>query len=80
MSKQTTKQEFKPGMKYYAHHNPTGEDWVILGINRNTNEVCAAGWPPTIAKLSDCSGWEEAGPLTEEELKYRTKQFRRNWL
>ncbi len=75
-----TEQNFKPNHSYFAHHNPTGEDWYILGIDTDGDRVCAAGWPHTIAKLSDCSAFEVNKPLTEEELAHRKKRFGTNWL
>jgi hypothetical protein len=66
--------------KYHAHHHPTNEDWVILGVNIEHDEVCAAGWPPTIGKLSDCSNFEAKGLLSEHELHHRVKHFGYNWL
>lgn len=67
------------GCAYYAHHIPTGEDWVIIGFNHEYNKVCAAGWPPTIAQLSDCENFEFAHVLTPEELQYRESNFGSNW-
>lgn len=63
----------------HVHHIPSGEDWVILGINRERNEVCAAGWPPSIGKLSDCRLIENYGELSEKELQYRNQTFGTNW-
>lgn len=64
---------------YYGHHKPTGEDWLILGIDRDGDRVCAAGWPPTIAKLSDCENVMIARPMTVQELRHREMQFGNNW-
>lgn len=72
--------EFKTGIAYTAHHGPTDEDWLILGVNEERNKVCAAGWPPTIAKLSDCTNFEENRPLTDDEKAYRNKNFGSNWI
>lgn len=70
----------KPGKKYHAHHKPTGEDWVILGVRNDLSDVCAAGWPPSIGKLLDCDKFEEVSDLSESELAYRKKQFGEGWL
>lgn len=67
------------GKSYYARHVPTGEDWHIIGIRQSGDAVCCAGWPPTMANLSDCINLEPAGELTEQELNYRTQQFGTNW-
>lgn len=71
--------EIKPLTSYYAHHNPSGEDWLLLGINEAKNNVCVAGWPPTWARLSDCVNIVEAHTLTEEELQYRKEKFGSDW-
>lgn len=72
--------KFKSGVKYHAHHNPSNEDWVILGIRNDLSEVCVAGWPPTIAKLTDCSNFKEVGNLSEDELNHRTRNFGEDWI
>ncbi len=72
---------FLAGRKYYCKHELSGEQWVVIGISYDYKEVCAAGWPPSIGELSDCSNWEMAGLLSEEEIEYRNKQFGiSNWL
>jgi hypothetical protein len=65
--------------KYYAYHTPSGEEWVVLGINRQKNEICVAGWPPTIAKLSDCVLEDSGKLLSEEEITYRDSEFGSDW-
>lgn len=60
-------------------HEPTGEYWFLLGVNRKNNNVCVAGYPPTIAKLSDCTELEEGYGINDEQLEYRNKQFGTNW-
>lgn len=71
---------FVSGYSYFAKHVPTGEDWYILGIDEEFDRVCAAGYPPTIGKLSDCKELEKNEPLTESELKHRERRFGINWL
>ena len=71
---------FITGHSYIAKHVPTGEDWCILGIDVKGNRVCAAGYPPSIGKLSDCINFELFGSLDEKELAYRKKHFGENWL
>ena len=73
-------QDFKPGMVYSVTHEPTGEEWLLLGINPTTNRVCASGYPPTIAKLSHCTGFVEERPITEKELSYRNEKFGTDWI
>lgn len=66
-------------MKYYGHHIPSGEDWLILGVDEK-GRVCAAGWPPTIGKLSDIEGLELCGERTQEEEEYVIKHFGKSFL
>lgn len=73
-------QNFEAGFAYTAHHKPSGEDWYLLGIDVNGDCVCAAGWPPSMGKLSDCENFEKRDKLTDDELKHRAKNFGYNWL
>ncbi len=79
MGKKVVELDVKHGMSYTGKHKPSGEEWHIIGINLERNLVCAAGWPPTMAKLSDCEDMEVNKVLTKEELEYRHKQFGSNW-
>ena len=71
--------KFKPAMTYTAKHKPTGETWVILGVNIEQNQVCAAGWPPTIAKLTDCKNFRQRSNRTVQEAVHMVKSFGENW-
>lgn len=71
---------FEKGYIYTANHIPSGEDWYLLGIDINGNKVCAAGWPPSIGKLSDCKDFEKKDEITDKELEYRNKTFGTNWI
>lgn len=62
-----------------ANHIPTGETWFIVGVNKKKNKVCVAGYPPTIAKLSDCVLVEEGSGIEEGHLQYRNKEFGYDW-
>ena len=36
-------------------HKPTGETWVVAGVNHQTGELIPMGYPfPSIAKTDDC--------------------------
>ena len=61
-------------------HIPTGEEWFLLGVNKEKDRVCVAGWPPTIANMSDCIELDDpVRELTEDELVYRSKKFGDSW-
>lgn len=60
-------------------HKPTGETWFCLGVNRDRDQVCAGGWPPTMAKLSDCELVEKGKGLKESEVVYRNSHFGIDW-
>lgn len=65
----------EPGYCYLGHHMPTGEEWYLLGIDLTHNLVCAAGYPPSQARLSDFSLIIKEKPITQEELSYRNSEF-----
>ena len=60
-------------------HIPTGEEWYVLGVRRLEDKVCIAGYPPTIAHLSDCIELEEGSGISAEELEYRNEEFGFRW-
>lgn len=60
-------------------HRPTGETWYIIGVNEAMNKVCAAGWLPTIADLSDCELVRSGNGITQHELEHRNKTFGAVW-
>lgn len=78
--KDTAMINIKTGMTYSCTHVPTGEKWVILGVRPDYSDVCAAGYPPSIAKFSDCIDWKEEREITSEELNHRHKKFGDNWI
>jgi|LakMenEpi03Aug12_release.lakeMendotaPanAssembly.Ray.scaffolds.fasta_scaffold520280_1 hypothetical protein len=71
---------FVSGYSYFAKHIPSGEEWYILGIDVKGDRVCAAGYPASIGKLSDCEEFKKNKPLELSEVEYRTKTFGQNWL
>lgn len=60
-------------------HIPTGENWFLLGVNKEKDKVCVAGYPPTIANLSDCVEAVEGNGINKDEIEYRNKEFGTNW-
>ncbi len=43
-------------------HIPTGEDWVVCGVNYDREELIPCGYPfPSIAKIDDCVLKESCG-------------------
>ncbi len=80
IAEKSTNFVFESGFSYTCHHIPTNEDWFILWVDVKNGRVCAAGWPPSIASISDCKDFEKSDKLTEEELKYRASKFGNNWL
>jgi hypothetical protein len=73
-------EDLQGGVRYTCHHVPTMEDWVILGISKDRERVCCAGWPPSIADMADCINFEYSDELSQEEINYRTKEFGNSWL
>ena len=44
-------------------HKPSGEKWVVAGVNAAEGLLIPKGWPfPTIAKISDCEVIEKSRP------------------
>ena len=60
-------------------HKPTREHWFILGVNKQENRVCAAGYPPTEARLNDCVLSRKGDGITEYDKEYRDIKFGTNW-
>jgi len=60
-------------------HKPTGETWYLLGVNTEKNRVCVAGWPPTMAELSDCELVRSGNGITNDERTYRNEKFGAGW-
>ena len=54
-------------------HKPSGEKWVVCGVDYRTGELIPCGYPfPTLAKISDCELVEERYHImaqTEEQIK-----------
>ena len=38
-----------------VHHRPSGEDWLVAYADPARDELAWCGWPPGVAKLSDCT-------------------------
>lgn len=37
-------------------HRPSGETWVVCGVNHDMGELIPCGWPfPSLARLEDCT-------------------------
>lgn len=69
----------KPKMTYTAKHIPSGEDWVILGINEERDEVCSATWPPSIAKFYDFTYLTERSHRSPYQQSYMESVFGLDW-
>ena len=38
----------------HVHHEPSGEDWVILWADYATGYLAPAGWPSSEAQIAHC--------------------------
>ena len=72
-------EEFDNKFSYTLKHKPTGENWVVLGFSFDRNRICAAGWPPSMAHLSDCVMIEKFKKLDEKDIQHKKKEFGHNW-
>lgn len=52
-------------------HIPSGETWVVCGVNYDTGKLIPCGYPfPSIANISDCELAEKrTEPQTEEQIR-----------
>ncbi|MCM1327295.1 MAG: hypothetical protein NC094_11965 [Bacteroidales bacterium] len=59
-------------------HIPTGEEWVVCGVDHAKGELIPCGYPfPSIAKASDCELVESRyikEPQSEERIKALQKE------
>lgn len=67
------KKTYDINLVYVVTHIPTGEEWVVLLIK--DGKVYAAGWPPSIGDLDDCSDICEYRSRTVEETEHLKKEF-----
>lgn len=52
-------------------HKPTGEEWVVCGVDYERGELIPCGYPfPTLAKLSDCEPVEEGYTARGQPIEY----------
>lgn len=58
---------------------PSDEAWHLLGVDRSRVMVCVAGWPPTSAKLADCTLIKKGTGITLFEDRYRRATFGDSW-
>lgn len=65
-------------------HIPSGETWVVCGVNYGTGELIPCGYPfPSVAKISDCELIEEGyetKPQSEEMIKALQKHGMVNFI
>lgn len=74
------KLKFESNTAYYCKHRPTGEEWLVIGVSTDGKKVCAAGYPPSIADVSDCEAFTPVGPLTKDQLDHRLCHFGKAWI
>ena len=54
----------------YVRHMPSGEEWVVCGINYKRNGLVPCGYPfPTLAKITDCELLESRDLPQTTEMK-----------
>lgn len=56
-------------------HRPTGEEWVVCGVNEAKGTLIPCGYPfPTMANISDCELRECSGRPQPEDYKQALRQ------
>jgi hypothetical protein len=68
--------KYKSSTAYSGFHKPTKETWHILKIDEEKSLVYVAGWPPTVAYLSDMENIEERRPLEQDEIDHLRNRFK----
>lgn len=63
----------------HIKHGPSGENWFILGVWTPNGRVCVAGWPATMAQLSDCTLVKKGKGINLKERAYRNQTFGSAW-
>lgn len=63
-------------------HKPSGETWVVCGVDYNKGELIPCGYPfPTLAKLSDCElkekGYQKGGWMEDYTMALHKKGLTR---
>lgn len=59
----------------FALHKPTGEEWVVAGVNKEQNRLIPCGYPfPSMAKLDDCELTKSRGLKQTDEIKKALRQ------
>ena len=59
----------------FVIHKPSGEEWVVAGVNKEQNRLIPCGYPfPSMAKLDDCELTESRGLKQTDEIKKALRQ------
>jgi len=60
----------------YVLHNPTGEEWVVCGINYEKGYLVPCGYTfPSMAKITDCELTGSSGKPQDDEQKEALRTF-----
>lgn len=38
-----------------VRHTPSGENWLVAYADYHTDDLAPCGWPPSLARISDCT-------------------------
>ena len=65
-------------------HRPTGEKWVVCGVNHEAGRLVPCGYPfPSVADIKDCELIErhyETTPQSEEQIAALKKEGMTNYI
>lgn len=65
-------------------HKPTGETWVVCGVNRGLGTLIPCGYPfPSMARMEDCELIErgyEAEPQSREQIAALKKNHMESYI
>ena len=60
----------------FVKHIPTGEEWVVCGVNYKTGRLIPCGYPfPSMADIKDCVLTESRGLLQDEDMVKALRKY-----
>ena len=55
----------------YVKHNPSGEKWVVCGVNYEQGKLVPVGYPfPALANIADCTLVEKRYDKDGQDLEF----------
>ena len=59
-----------------VYHRPTGETWIVCGVNEERGNLIPCGYPfPSLANIADCDLIESCGLPQSEDDKEALRRY-----